>query len=38
MSAEKLKEEALALPLDERAALAKDLLFSLDDSAEPGES
>jgi hypothetical protein len=36
MSAEKLKKEALALPLDERAALAKDLLLSLDESAEAG--
>lgn len=31
MSAEKLRKEALALPLDERAALAKDLLLSLDE-------
>jgi putative addiction module component (TIGR02574 family) len=36
MSAEKLKKEALALPLNERAALAKDLLLSLDESAEAG--
>jgi putative addiction module component (TIGR02574 family) len=36
MSAEKLRKEALALPLDERAALAKDLLLSLDESAEAG--
>jgi putative addiction module component (TIGR02574 family) len=36
MSADKLRQEALALPLDERAALAKDLLLSLDESAEAG--
>ena len=36
MSAEKLKKEALALPLDEGTALAKDLLLSLDESAEVG--
>ena len=30
MSADQLRQEALALPLDERAALAKDLLLSLD--------
>lgn len=36
MSADKLRQEALALPLDERAALAKDLLLSLDEAAESG--
>jgi hypothetical protein len=38
MSAEQLREEALALPLDERAALAKDLLVGVDEdeSTEPG--
>lgn len=36
MSAEKLRKEALALPIDERAALARDLLLSLDESPEPG--
>jgi hypothetical protein len=34
MGADKLRQEALALPLDERAALAKDLLLSLDDAAD----
>jgi putative addiction module component (TIGR02574 family) len=36
MSADKLRKEALALPLDERAALAKELLLSLDEGAEAG--
>ena len=36
MSADELRREALALPVDERAALAKDLLLSLDEGAEPG--
>jgi putative addiction module component (TIGR02574 family) len=36
MSADHLRREALALPVDERAALAKDLLQSLDGDAEPG--
>jgi len=36
MSAEKLRQEALALPLDERAALARDLLLSLNEAADPG--
>jgi hypothetical protein len=36
MSAEKLRNEALALPLDERAALARDLLLSLDEPADSG--
>ncbi|HVY31802.1 MAG TPA: addiction module protein [Polyangiaceae bacterium] len=36
MSADKLRQEALALPLDERAALAKDLLLSLDEPADAG--
>lgn len=36
MSADHLRRDALALPLDERAALAKDLLQSLDGDAEPG--
>lgn len=35
MSVEKLRKEALALPLDERAALARDLLVSLDEPADP---
>jgi hypothetical protein len=34
MSVDKLRQEALALPLEERAALAKDLLLSLDEPAE----
>jgi putative addiction module component (TIGR02574 family) len=37
MSAEKLRREALALPLDERAALAKELLLSLEED-EPAEA
>jgi putative addiction module component (TIGR02574 family) len=36
MSADHLRREALALPLGERAALAKDLLLSLDGDPEPG--
>jgi putative addiction module component (TIGR02574 family) len=36
MSSDHLRREALALPVDERAALAKDLLASLDGDAEPG--
>lgn len=36
MSADELRREALALPVDERAALAKDLLLSLDEGAEAG--
>ena len=36
MSADRLKREALALSIDERAALAKDLLLSLDEGAEAG--
>jgi putative addiction module component (TIGR02574 family) len=36
MSADHLRQEALALPVDERAALAKDLLLSLDGDPEPG--
>jgi putative addiction module component (TIGR02574 family) len=36
MSADLLRQEALALPVDERAALAKDLLLSLDGDAEAG--
>jgi len=36
MSADRLKREALALPIDERAALAKDLLLSLDGGDEAG--
>jgi putative addiction module component (TIGR02574 family) len=36
MSADKLRQEALALPLDERAALAKELLLSLDEGADAG--
>jgi putative addiction module component (TIGR02574 family) len=36
MSADRLRQEALALSLDERAALAKELLLSLDEGAEPG--
>jgi len=36
MSAEELRQAALALPIKDRAALAKDLLLSLDDDAEPG--
>jgi len=36
MSADKLRQEALALPLDERAALAKDLLLSLDEPTDVG--
>lgn len=36
MSADKLRQEALALPLDERAALAKDLLLSLDEPSDVG--
>lgn len=35
MSADKLRKEALALPLDERAALAKDLLLSLEENEVP---
>jgi hypothetical protein len=36
MSDGHLRQEALALPVDERAALAKDLLLSLDGDPEPG--
>ena len=36
MSAEKLRTEALALPPDERAALARELLLSLDEPADSG--
>lgn len=37
MSVEKLRQEALALPANERAALAKELLLSLEDGTEePG--
>jgi putative addiction module component (TIGR02574 family) len=36
MSSDHLRREALALPVDERAALAKDLLASLDGDADPG--
>jgi putative addiction module component (TIGR02574 family) len=36
MRADELRREALALPVDERAALAKDLLLSLDEGDEPG--
>lgn len=37
MSAEKLRRDVLALPIRERAALAKDLLLSLEDGTEePG--
>ena len=36
MSADELRKEALALPLDERAALAKELLLSLDEGVEAG--
>jgi putative addiction module component (TIGR02574 family) len=36
MSAEKLRKEALALPPDERAALARELLLSLDEPADSG--
>ena len=35
MSADHLRQEALALPVDEHAALAKDLLLSLDGDSEP---
>jgi hypothetical protein len=35
-SADKPRQEALALPLDERAALAKDLLLSLDEPTDVG--
>jgi len=38
MSAEKLRRDALALPLDERATLAKDLLLSLDEATEADAS
>lgn len=34
MSADKLRQPALALPLDERAALAKHVLLSLDSPAD----
>jgi putative addiction module component (TIGR02574 family) len=36
MSVDHLRREALALPVDERAALAKDLLHSLDGDPDPG--
>ncbi len=36
MSIDELRQAALALPLDERAALAKELLVSLDEGVEPG--
>jgi hypothetical protein len=36
MSADKLRQEALALPVNERAALAKERLLSLDETANEG--